>query len=169
VTEPICIPCRRQNHKYCTGSCSCQHTSPVVGLESSKKHGTNRKSDYELVDPQSTGRKRAAKQYPLDPDAECEFANRANAGAIPRLKGIDGCGKRSGSTVGRQQARHHLDYNTLNNEPDNVVRICHSCHVIIHHLNDPLKDEYYRATYGEAAARGLERTYRKLKPRKEEE
>lgn len=168
MEEIICLACRRGNHKKCFEDfCTCTHFDstglPSVDPKPEKKYGKNRKHDHELIDPQSTGRKRAAKMYPLDPNLDCDFAGTLNAGEIPGLQGIEGCGIREGSKVGSQQARHHLDYDTLNNEPDNVVRICHSCHVLIHHKNDPLKDEYYASKYGDVAARGLQRTYKKLR------
>lgn len=167
-----CLACRRQNHLACLGDfCDCMHE------EISNKHSDefrpefdrnpelakNVKNDYALKDPQSTGRKRAAKLFPLDKERDCEFLGKTHAGAIPGLRGIDGCSIRPNSTPGKQQARHHLDYDTLNNDPDNVVRICHSCHRVIHEANDSHKDQYYAQKYGEAAARGLKRTYKKLR------
>lgn len=29
---------------------------------------------------------------------------------------------------------HHIDYNPLNNSPDNLISLCHSCHLKIHAL-----------------------------------
>ena len=109
------------------------------------------KSDAALKDQQSTGRKRAAKLYPLDREAECEWAEQTNAGGGVT---IAGCGLRidsKGMVVpkGKQQSRHHgPDYNTLNNDPGNVHRICHNCHNSWHAVNDPVKDEAYLALYG---------------------
>lgn len=108
------------------------------------------KPDSALKDQQSTGRKRAAKLYPLDRSAQCEWANNpASGGGVT----IAGCGIRLRDKklvpVGLQQSRHHgPDYNTLNNDPGNVHRICHSCHNAWHALNDPKKDENYLALYG---------------------
>lgn len=86
--------------------------------------------DSALRDQQSTGRKRAARYYPLDPAALCEWAMKKNAGGgkFP----ITGC------VANLQQARHHgPDKNTLNNDKGNVHRICHTCHNRWHTLNDP--------------------------------
>jgi hypothetical protein len=48
-----------------------------------------------------------------------------------------------------QQARHHgPDYNTLNNDPTNVSRICHVCHNRWHAANDPQKEDSYLIMYG---------------------
>lgn len=87
------------------------------------------KDDSTLRDQQSTGRKRAARWYPLDATALCEWNMKKNCGGgkFP----ITGC------ATGLQQARHHgPDKNTLNNEKGNVHRICHSCHNRWHTLND---------------------------------
>lgn len=87
------------------------------------------KDDSALIDQQSTGRKRAAVQYPLDPEALCEWSMKQNAGGGKFA--IVGC------LANMQQARHHgPDKNTLNNDKDNVHRICHSCHNRWHTLND---------------------------------
>lgn len=91
---------------------------------------TTYKDDSVLRDQQSTGRKRAAKMYPLDEHAPCEWSMKKNAGGgeFP----IVGC------LSNKQQARHHgPDKNTLNNESGNVHRICHTCHNRWHTLNDP--------------------------------
>ena len=80
-------------------------------------------------DQQSTGRKQAAKDFPLNREALCEWATKKNCGGgkFP----ITGC------LANLQQARHHgPDKNTLNNEKGNVHRICHQCHNRWHTLND---------------------------------
>lgn len=100
------------------------------------KRKRRNKRDAALRDQQSTGRKRAARLYPLDRNADCEWAgsDAAGGGTHP----IPGCGRRSNTVRGKQQARHHgPDKNTLNNEPGNVHRICHSCHNAWHAVNDP--------------------------------
>ena len=105
------------------------------------------KDDSAVRDQQSTGRKRAAKLYPLDRNKPCEWANNPAAGG--GFAPIQGCGIRPATMVGRQQARHHgPDQNTLNNEPGNVHRICHSCHNTWHAANDKFKDQMYEKLYG---------------------
>lgn len=99
------------------------------------------KPDAALIDQQSTGRKRAAKLYPLDREAPCEWRGkeRCGGGEYP----IRGC------SDGLQQARHHgPDYNTLNNDPSNVSRICNSCHNRWHAINDTTKEDSYLTMYG---------------------
>jgi hypothetical protein len=110
------------------------------------------KSDDAVTDQQSTGRKRAAKMYPLK-DANgnklpCDFAKKKDA--LPKYMEvqIDGCGVRPGTMPNPAQARHHHDYNTLNNERENVGLLCHSCHNLLHARNDPFKDVIYERIYG---------------------
>jgi hypothetical protein len=87
------------------------------------------KDDANLRDQQSTGRKRAARWYPLEDSKLCEWAMKTNCGG--GSKPITGC------AANLQQARHHgPDKNTLNNEAGNVHRICHTCHNRWHTLND---------------------------------
>lgn len=90
---------------------------------------TTYKDDSALRDQQSTGRKRAAKLFPLDEEADCDWKMRKNCGGGKTP--IVGC------VNGKQEARHHgPDKNTLNNEKGNVHRICHTCHNRWHTLND---------------------------------
>lgn len=87
------------------------------------------KDDSSLRDQQSTGRKRAAKAYPLNAEAACEWRMQSNCGGGEHP--IVGC------HAGLQQARHHgPDKQTLNNDLGNVHRICHQCHNRWHTLND---------------------------------
>lgn len=129
-----CTMCGAGLHNECyTQPCCCNNsTGPVaeekeIKDESIKRRG--RASDSKLKDQQSTGRKRAAIDYPLDSELPCEWRRLrfAGGGQTP----IIGCWD------GNQQARHHgPDKNTLNNEPGNVHRICHSCHNRWHTRND---------------------------------
>lgn len=156
----ICAPCRASLHKSCLG-CNCQHgiaTSDVtpqalpVGTEPKpeqveddtnerlakpKRQQRSQKRDASLKDQQSTGRKRAARMYPLNPDAPCEWQSLANAGG--GNSPIIGC------VSGLQQARHHgPDKSTSNNEEGNVHRICHRCHNRWHSANN--KDYDWNST-----------------------
>ena len=114
------------------------------------------KNDSVLRDPQSTGRKRAARLYPLDRTANCEWSLKDNCGG--GNVSIEGCGIRKDSKgnvtpIGLQENIHHgPDYSTLNNSPENVNRICSSCHNYWHAQNDPYKDIYYLKKYGHAAS-----------------
>lgn len=97
--------------------------TPVRGARRTKR-------DASLKDQQSTGRKRAARLYPLNREQPCEWRGKVRMGGGDRP--ILGC------LNGYQQARHHgPDKNTLNNEAGNVHRICHECHNRWHAANDP--------------------------------
>lgn len=95
-----------------------------------RRSGTRRlKRDATLKDQQSTGRKRAARLYPLNPDADCEWKGLSECGGGTRP--IVGC------VSGKQQARHHgPDKSTSNNDEGNVHRICHRCHNRWHAANN---------------------------------
>lgn len=91
------------------------------------------KRDATLKDQQSTGRKRAARWFPLDFEAACEWRGKSNCGG--GTKPIVGC------VSGLQQARHHgPDKSTSNNEVGNVHRICHRCHNRWHAANNATYD-----------------------------
>jgi hypothetical protein len=89
----ICPPCRASLHKSCMG-CDCKHgittdatqdaITPHVPVEQVEEEEVNErlapskrqrslKRDATLKDQQSTGRKRAARMYPLSPDAPCDW------------------------------------------------------------------------------------------------
>lgn len=77
----------------------------------------------------SAGRKEAAKLYPIDREAPCEWSGLANAGG--GLFPIVGC------IAGKQVHRHHgPDKTTTNNDPSNIHRICKSCHERWHAKNN---------------------------------
>lgn len=96
----------------------------------SGRGGSRTGSKRNLADSQSSGRKQAAKLYPLDGEAPCEWQGKANCGG--GSKPILGC------LEGKQQARHHgPEKNVQNNEEGNVHRICHYCHYRWHAANDP--------------------------------
>lgn len=99
-------------------------------LDEEQEITLNEQDDSKLKDQQSTGRKRAAKLYPLDKDKNCEWSQSKSCGGGDHP--IVGC------IAGKQQARHHgPDKNTLNNGTGNVHRICHNCHNRWHAQNDP--------------------------------
>ena len=99
----------------------------------SRRGSSRRRSRRTGSDSQSSGRKDAARRYPLDPNAPCEWAGKANCGGYNSP--ILGC------LEGKQQARHHgPDKSVQNNEEGNVHRICHYCHYRWHAANDPTYD-----------------------------
>lgn len=152
-----CSPCLKGMHSACDGPkrCGCSHdnrgavveaTPAVIPLEdveeeenwrkASGRSGNGRrrgKRDAALKDQQSTGRKRAARLYPLDRDAHCEWRGFANCGG--GITPILGC------TIGFQTDRHHgPDKAVTNNEDGNVHRICSWCHHEWHAKNNDSYD-----------------------------
>lgn len=125
-----CISCGMGLHFECSEDpCCCRGDAITEEIEDDPIHIRGYKRDSTLKDQQSTGRKRAAKLYPLDRTASCEWQGLrfAGGGQFP----VVGC------TQGLQKARHHgPDKNTLNNEEGNVHRICAFCHNRWHTLND---------------------------------
>lgn len=110
------------------------------------------KANEDIRDQTSTGRKRAAALYPIPSlesgGMECEWAWLANAGG--GAMGIVGCRGNiiadikekttgpDGSTTYPGNIHHGPDKSTLNNNPDNIHRVCPVCHNRWHTLNDPL-------------------------------
>ena len=151
-----CFSCLRGFHKTCRSDsnnpCECDHdlkdkltviTAEQIltddDLPEPVKNPHRLKRDQSLRDQQSTGRKRAARMYPLQKDQPCQWFNQRNVGGgtVP----IIGCG--IDSVPGLQQNRHHgPDKNTLNNEPGNVWLICARCHNTWHSKNDENYDPY---------------------------
>jgi hypothetical protein len=100
----------------------------------SRQSRSRTKSRRGLSDSQSSGRKEAAKKYPLEATKPCEWQGLANCGGgdYPILGCVEG---------GFQQARHHgPDKNVSSNFEGNVHRICHYCHYRWHAKNDKTYD-----------------------------
>lgn len=139
-----CLSCGQGFHTECailndkeqccgeTSVCKEEETPTLKLVEPPKK------TVRDLVDPKSTIRKAASKDYPLDRSADCEW----------RLKGNVGGGKYPivGCLNGKQQSIHHgpekipdnaanSDIKKLNRE-GNVHRVCHRCHNLWHAWND---------------------------------
>lgn len=91
--------CATRNHK------SVPDENNEVEEENDEAHwrtsstGRQSRRDAVLKDQQSTGRKRAAKMYPLNREHSCEWQGKANCGG--GLHPIVGC------LQGMQEARHH--------------------------------------------------------------
>lgn len=131
-----CVACLQGQEWECRGNCSSATSSSVaepaieVEIEGEEPQQLiTYKDESTLRDQQSTGRKRAARAFPLEAEKACEWNLQQNCGGGKYP--IVGCRE------GMQQARHHgPDKNTLNNEVGNVHRICHECHNRWHTLND---------------------------------
>lgn len=140
-----CKACGRGFHRECSKGCKVCHPEPLVppsesvengeaNAESNKSNTPRDPKTRNLKDPESTGRKRAAKLYPIKPGTPCEWRGKKNCGGGRRP--IIGC------YDGTQQHRHHGPVKrTTRNELGNVHRICDNCHVHWHELNDLIYDE----------------------------
>ena len=135
---PVAKPCPECMRGFYCGECnvslllneSSEQEGDLGSNETDTKIRRN-KPDSALKDQQSTGRKRAAKLYPLDRDSICEWHDATMESPKGGELGI------TFSCDAKQQARHHgPDKNTLNNDPTNVHRICHVHHNNWHAIND---------------------------------
>lgn len=142
----VCLPCATGYHFECwipldTGFCHCTAEGPVLfeavdnSTEDKKERGGQVKDKASVTDLESTGRKRAAKYYPIPKVGEpgypmkCEWAGLKSAGG--GVEPIVGC-------VGNEakHIHHGPDKNTLENSVGNVHRVCAQCHNRWHTLND---------------------------------
>lgn len=130
-----CVGCGRGFHDECDTGCDNCHGEEdrVVKTFIGRGRGQPVKNPEDIKDPYSTGRKRAAIQYPIFKTNPCEWRGKKNCGGGTP---IVGCIK------GLQVDAHHGPIkNPLRNEPGNVHRICKPCHVHWHAINDPIYDE----------------------------
>lgn len=119
--------------------CHCgNNEQPVTIIEDSgekKERGGQVKYAADVGDLESTGRKRAARYYPIPKEGEpgypmvCEWSKLAFAGGgvIP----IVGCNGNLAKAI-----HHGPNKNTLANHVGNVHRICPTCHNRFHTAND---------------------------------
>lgn len=141
LNQNHCDACSAEFHLECpklrifaTGDLECCCPEPDETIE--EKLETLSREDGEITDAKSTGRKRAAKLYPLTPDLPCEWQGlkAAGGGSNPIIGCINGIARH----------RHHgPDKDTLNNSQGNVHRICHHCHNRWHSSNDKYFLEFF--------------------------
>lgn len=142
-----CLACGQGIHEECdnvlVGKECCEGTSlclPNLGgilvdieSDSRRNSGSTRRGPYKaddaILDPLSTGRKRAHELYPVNPEEPCEWQGLANVGGgkHPIVGCIEGL---------QQTTQHGPDKNTLNNDRKNIHLICHKCHNLWHYHND---------------------------------
>lgn len=169
-----CLMCKRGSHRACTG-CECTHASVKEVEEQPARTTRAFKPDHALKDQQSTGRKRAARAYPIictvcdtpinlrnkkclceeGPSyPPCDWRGKANCGGgeFPML----------GCVEGLATDRHHgPDKRVTNNEAGNVHLICVWCHHGWHGKNDPGYD-WNKTSHGKHEPRPMteeERVY----------
>lgn len=123
-----CLACGRYLHDECLLDPCCCRTAvtvePTVELESNPF-----KEAKVLKDPLSTGRKRAVKVRTISPGDSCDWRLRKNCGGgkNPVTGCLDGVAK---------HIHHGPDKSTLNNEPNNLHKLCNNCHNRWHNAND---------------------------------
>lgn len=146
-----CPSCGRGFHDECESGCNLCHIEEEVRVTSFVGgRGAPVKDPSKITDPYSTGRKRAAIQYPIFKTNPCEWRGKKNCGGGTP---IIGC------IEGLQRDRHHGPIkDTLRNEPGNVHRICKKCHNRWHVINDPIYDlaEYSKTKHEPETADNLE-------------
>lgn len=141
-----CVSCATGMHWECTRhqhdkakDCDCVPQSDEGTVEfdftgSSRGPTDSKKLRANIKDKHSTGRKRAARLYPIESGSSCEWRMQGNCGG--GLRPIIGC------IEGFASDRHHGPIkDTLHNELGNVHRICSDCHNHWHELNDLIYDE----------------------------
>lgn len=126
-----CLSCSRGLHFECSdmvySHCCCanEDDQPVDEEKSTSPRRTYKGNNVSI----SAGRKRAAVEHPIDPEASCDWQGLANCGG--GLFPIVGCIK------GKQEHRHHgPDKTTTNNHAANIHRICTTCHNRWHAKNN---------------------------------
>lgn len=118
----------------CKGNYSLEsEKAPVAAIEKELEAYfdgyTGSKSLEDYADPISTGRKEAAKKFPIKPGMVCEWAWLKHAGG--GVEPIVGCPGHPAEAI-----HHGPDKNTMHNVEGNIHRICAECHNRWHATND---------------------------------
>lgn len=149
-----CLPCAAGHHESCwvpsAEDCCCPATywdmQPELTIaealtggshgitdgRSEQGRGGQVKDPDAVTDTESTGRKRAAKLFPIEPGMPCEWAGLKLAGG--GVQPIMGCipeGRNAATDI-----HHGPNKSTLANLVGNVHRICSTCHNRWHTVND---------------------------------
>lgn len=148
-----CLACAAGHHESCWIPsdlvCCCPETfwdsTPEITLaeslvgpdgmsnrRSEQGHGGQIKDADAVTDTESTGRKRAAKLFPIEPGMPCEWAGLKLAGG--GVQPIMGCIPEARKTA--TDIHHGPNKSTLANLVGNVHRICSQCHNRWHSIND---------------------------------
>lgn len=148
-----CLACRVGQHQECdkpftlnedetkADECCCMDDPPADMIDSPKLTIIGGyKANEEVMDPTSTGRKRAAKLKPIIPGMTCEWAGLLSAGGgVFPIVGCDGVTltPEKGNKLHTGNVHHGPDKSTLNNTANNLHAVCGRCHHRWHTLNDP--------------------------------
>lgn len=129
-----CPPCQTSDHMMCTDvdaelmKCCCVAIRANAPVENAREFA-GLKNAEDITDVQSTGRKRAARDFPISEGMICEWSYLKSAGG--GVITILGCLENKATNI-----HHGPDKNTLNNTSGNVHRICAFCHNYWHGQND---------------------------------
>lgn len=127
-----CLACVAELHNECfypeDSLCCCEPKTMHISATESKRGGPVKEAD-QMIDPISTGRKRAAIAKPIEPGMVCEWAGLQFAGG--GVERIIGCNGNEATNI-----HHGPDKDILNNTDTNLHRVCPSCHNRWHTLND---------------------------------
>ena len=125
-----CLSCGRGWCEECGIHDCCTNEGPFVVVKEvePKKLGRPQLLDEDVIDPRSTGRKRANAVKPITPGMICEWAMQKNCGGGKHP--IVGCSNSEAKHV------HHHDKDKMHNEPENLSRLCTRCHNEWHSRND---------------------------------
>lgn len=147
TASSVCLECAQGWHFDCLKpvegkECCCDDETSQSGNENVSTGVRDgmawAKRDSAIRDRKSTGRKRAAVLFPIQPDDPCEWRNLLFAGG--GLYPIMGC------TNGLQKHRHHGPVIlTTANVAGNLHRICDPCHRTWHVCNDGFVKEFVRS------------------------
>lgn len=150
TTKSVCLACKASFHDECedmwngvlaeSSFCCCEGMFSLDGngktlpdieedIEAYFDGYTGSKALEEYADPISTGRKEAAKKFPINPGMVCEWAWLRYAGG--GIEPIIGCPGHPAEAI-----HHGPDKNTMRNVEGNIHRICAECHNRWHAAND---------------------------------
>jgi hypothetical protein len=154
--KAVCLACKAGFHDECQDMwddrlasnqfCCCEGLFNIEGntayenfdepeeLEAYFDGYTGSKNLDSYSDPISTGRKEAAKKFPIKPGMVCEWAWLRYAGG--GIEPIIGCPGHPAEAI-----HHGPDKNTMRNVEGNIHRICAECHNRWHAANDPYYGE----------------------------
>lgn len=155
TTKEVCLACKAGYHDECQemwdgvlsddAFCCCGGMFSLEGnkaildnveeeIEAYFEGYTGSKPLEEYADPISTGRKEAAKKFPIKPGMVCEWAWLRYAGG--GVQPIIGCPGHPAEAI-----HHGPDKNTMHNVEGNIHRICAECHNRWHAANDDFYGE----------------------------
>lgn len=129
LPDEYCIDCFRGFYDECGHEAPDRSDMTISFSDKPEGRVGGYKDAADLKDPASTGRKEAAKLYPIIEGTICEWANLANVGGGKYP--IVGCRGNKAKHI-----HHGPDKTTTNNVRSNIHLICGHCHTLWHAQND---------------------------------